>query len=163
MKHKYLFFILCLCLISCTPSIYIREIESDEQNKPKWVSSTTDFWEDKTGFYYKSVIETKYDIEVARKLSVTNSRLQLAEQIKDNIKTNFKYTITENGIANAQIVKNTFYSKVDGLVFNSKVIDSYNQIVLIKEGKKESLINRYFSLLHISKNEYDKAVNSALQ
>ena len=164
MKNIFLIAITILFFFGCTRDVVIKKSDQNNKNEPIWVSNVQDFWEDAQNFYYKGVSETFSDVETAEKLSKANARIQLAEQIKNNIKTNFVYIITENGMENSPIVKDTFYSNVDGLILNdTSIVDSYNQRIIIKDGKKTNTNNRYFTLLKISKQSYNEIIKSIVK
>lgn len=161
---RYLFILLTMLLV-CTSCIGTSKVKfiNIPDNVPDWVNKKEDFWEDNHFFYLKSVIDSDNISQDEEKVVVMYAQNQMAEQIKQKIQTELIITYSETDINYLQLMKDTFQTKIDGLIITGiEVVGNHKQIVIFNHRGGEVTKYRYYCLIRISEDNYRKALNQTI-
>jgi len=169
MKKIYILLIafIILNVNGCAKSYSIKIIETIPNNisVPTWVNNTKEFWQDKDNFYYRGTTEGTTRIEESKRIATASARIKIAEQIKNEIKSDFIVTIQANSDTTDLYIKDIFISKVDGIIITgSAIVESYLQkIQESTKNEKEKTYYRCYILMQISKKDYEKTAKMAFE
>jgi len=168
MKIIYILIIVSVVLNinGCAKSHSIKIIETiPSVSTPSWVNNTKEFWQDKDNFYYRGTTDGTTRIEESKRIATASARLKIAEQIRNEIKSDFIVAIQANADTTDLYIKDIFISKVDGIVITGAIIvESYLQkIQESTKNEKEKIYYRCYILMQISKNDYEKTAKMAFE
>ena len=168
MKIIYILIIVSVILNinGCAKSHSIKIIETiPNVSVPSWVNNTKEFWQDKDNFYYRGTTEGTTRIEESKRIATASARIKIAEQIKNEIKSDFIVTIQANSDTTDLYIKDIFISKVDGIVITgSTIVESYLQkIQESTKNEREKIYYRCYILMQISKKDYEKTAKMAFE
>ena len=168
MKKIYILIIVSVVLNinGCAKSHSIKIIETiPSVSTPSWVNNTKEFWQDKDNFYYRGTTDGTTRIEESKRIATASARLKIAEQIRNEIKSDFIVAIQANADTTDLYIKDIFISKVDGIVITgSTIVESYLQkIQESTKNEKEKIYYRCYILMQISKNDYEKTAKMAFE
>ncbi|MDR2772498.1 MAG: hypothetical protein LBB93_03420 [Elusimicrobiota bacterium] len=133
---------------------------------PKWVESTSEFWEDGGNYYYRGLSEGMTNIEAARRAAQASAVTQIAEQIKSVVRVEFSRALQGGAYddTTGAYLKDVFFSVVDNLSVSGAVVkETYSQ--RLNESNKTNGTSRTYyrsySLAQISAADYKNLVANA--
>lgn len=143
----------------------VKVIESIPQTgMPDWVNQTKEFWQTKGQFYYRGTAEGFTNLEAAKRAAAANARIQLAEQIKSVVRSEFSRALEAEAYdeATGGYLKDVFFSAVENLTLSAvSVRESYLQRLLESGALSERIYYRAYVLVSIDEKDYRRLVLAA--
>lgn len=164
----------CFCFVSCSTTNSLQSTGTSIKiletipniSTPDWVNSTTDYWEEKDSYVYRSKSEGMTQLAVAQRVANANALINIAKQVKNSVKMKFNQTMEASAYdaTTCGYLKDTFFSVIDNLTLTlngANTTSFYVQRISETNSSGERLYYRAYVLVYLSKDAYKQSVQKA--
>lgn len=136
-------------------------------SEPKWVKSTTEFWEKKGSYFYRGMSQGYTDPEVSKQDAEAVARTSLARQIRVVLRDEFRRALEaqKQDPTTGGYLSDSFVSVVENLeVTGGVLVNSYCQ--RIQEESHKTVLKDYwrtYALVKLPRGEYEKCAKRAFE